>query len=47
MIMVILGNIICLTLGACIGFIAAGICTTASDKKQPGAETASGGRGWG
>jgi hypothetical protein len=32
--MVILGYLICLSLGACLGFLAACLCTMASDKKQ-------------
>jgi hypothetical protein len=35
MAMVILGYALCFSLGASIGFVAAGICANASDKKVP------------
>ena len=32
--MVILGFVLCLSLGACLGFLGAGLCAIASDKPQ-------------
>jgi len=36
MAMVILGFVICFSLGACVGLSIAGICTNASDKRASG-----------
>ena len=46
--MVILSYVICLSLGACLGFVGAGFCTAASDKPQRrlNANATPVGRGW-
>jgi hypothetical protein len=46
--MVILSCAVCLSLGACLGFLGAGLCATASDKPQCGlnAKATPMGRGW-
>ena len=48
MAMVILSYGVCLSLGACLGFLGAGLCATASDKAQRrlNAKAAPMGRGW-
>jgi hypothetical protein len=46
--MVILSCAVCLSLGACLGFLGAGLCATASDKPQRrlNANATPMGRGW-
>jgi hypothetical protein len=46
--MVILSCAVCLSLGACLGFLGAGLCATASDKRQRrlNAKATPMGRGW-
>jgi hypothetical protein len=48
MAMVILSYVICLSLGACLGFLGAGLCAAASDKPQrrSNANATPVGRGW-